>query len=338
MIFLLFFLLLIAVILLVTGAYIVQQQNKVIIERLGKFHTVADPGFHVKIPIIDRIAAKVNMRTNQANFEINAKTKDNVTVTMDIAAQYHVIDDHGGNIQDCGVYRSYYKLSDPVMQMKSYLIDALRSSIPNYTLDEVFAKKDEIALEVNQTVSNMMAEYGFNVVSTLITNIGLPHDVEQSMNLINSSLRKKEAAQAEAEAERIKVVVKAEAEAEAMKQTGIGIAEQRKAIAEGAMESVEMLQKAGMSVEQANQLFMFTQYCETLEKASNSTSSTVILPSDFSQSSSMFSQMLAASKASGAIAPMIPVANEPKRRSFCPQCGTLLAKDATSCSNCGTKF
>lgn len=290
--------LVLVIVIIVTGAYVVQQQNMVIIERLGKFHTIVGPGFHVKIPVIDRIAARVNMRTSQSSFEINAKTQDNVTVQMDIAAQYHVSSDRGGNQTNGGVYRSYYMLQDPIAQMKSYLIDALRSAIPNYTLDEVFAKKDSIASEVNETVSAMMTEYGFNLVSTLITSIGLPKDVEASMNKINSAQREQQAAQALAEAERIKVVTEARANAEAMEQAGIGIAAQRKAIADGIAESLDVIKQSGVSGEEANQLFLFTQWADMMEKfARNGSQSTIVLPSDFNSTASTFEQMLTASKA-----------------------------------------
>lgn len=292
-----FILLVIAIIIVATGAYVVQQQTMVIIERLGKFHTIVGPGFHVKIPIIDRIACRVNMRTSQSSFAINAKTKDNVTVQMDIAAQYHVSGERGQSMVDSGVYRSYYMLQDPIAQMKSYLIDALRSSIPNYTLDEVFEKKDEIASDVNQTVHAMMRNYGFDLVSTLITSIGLPQDVEISMNKINSAQREQVAAQALAEAERIKVVTEARANAEAMEQAGKGIAAQRKAIADGIADSLEVIKQSGVSSAEANQLFLFTQWTDMMDSfAKHGKQSTVVLPSDFQQTSSMFEQMLIANK------------------------------------------
>ncbi len=288
----------IAIWVVVTGAYVVQQQYMVIIERLGKFSKIVGPGFHVKIPVIDRIAARVNMRTSQSSFQINAKTQDNVTVEMDIAAQFHVNGDRGVAPSESGVYRSYYMLQDPVAQMRSYLIDALRSSIPNYTLDEVFAKKDEIANEVNSTVSAQMREYGFDLVSTLITSIGLPKDVEASMNKINSAQREQVAAQALAEAERIKVVTEARAQAEAMEQAGKGIAAQRKAIADGIAASLDAIKDSGVSAEEANQLFMYTQWADMMEKfAKSSSQSTIVLPSDFNSTANTFEQMLTATKA-----------------------------------------
>ena len=278
--------------------FIVPQQKAVIIERLGKFNRVTGAGLRIKIPLIEVIAARVDLRTRQEEFAIDAKTRDNVTVTMAIAAQYRVSTAPGATPQQSGIYRSYYMLANPVSQMRSYLIDALRSSVPQFTLDEVFDKKDAIASDVNRTVSDLMVDYGYDVVSTLITSIDLPSDVEQSMNRINSAQREKEAAQSLAEAERIKVVTEARARAEAMEQAGRGIAAQRKAIADGISESLAVIKSSGVSAAEANQLFIFTQWTDMMsEFARNGRQTTVVLPSDFSQTASMFEQMLVANGA-----------------------------------------
>ena len=295
---------------LVTGNlfYVVKQQHAVIIERLGKFHKIVGAGFHVKIPFVDRKAATVSLRTMKNGFNIDVKTEDNVTIGLEISAQYHVSYERGERPQDSGVYKSYYMLQQPVAQMRDFITDALRSSIPVYTLDEVFAKKDDIAKDVNATVSEQMAAYGFTLVSTLITKIALPAEVEDSMNQINAAQRTKAAAQDLAEADRIRRVTEAEAEAEAMEKAGEGIANQRKAIAAGIKESLETIQETGVGNDEANQLFMFTQWTEMMaEFAKTGKSSTVVLPSDFTSTASMFEQMVAAGAAGeGAKVPPVP--------------------------------
>ena len=203
----------------------------------------------------------------------------------------------GSGPADSGVYKSYYMLQQPVAQMRDFITDALRSSIPVYTLDEVFAKKDDIAKDVNATVSEQMAAYGFTLVSTLITRIALPAEVEDSMNQINAAQRTKAAAQDLAEADRIRRVTEAKAEAEAMEKAGEGIANQRKAIAIGIKDSLETIQETGVGNDEANQLFMFTQWAEMMtEFAKTGKSSTVVLPADFTQTASMFEQMVAATE------------------------------------------
>lgn len=297
-----------AVVLLPNTFFVVKQQHAVIIERLGKFNKIVSAGFHAKIPFIDRKAATVSLRTMKNGFDIDVKTEDNVTIGLEVSAQYHVSYDMGTSPADSGVYKSYYMLQQPVAQMRDFITDALRSSIPVYTLDEVFAKKDDIAKDVNATVSEQMAAYGFTLVSTLITKIALPAEVEDSMNQINAAQRTKAAAQDLAEADRIRRVTEARAEAEAMEKAGEGIANQRKAIAVGIKDSLETIQETGVSNEEANQLFMFTQWAEMMgEFAKTGKSAAVVLPSDFTQTSSMFEQMLAANQADiAAKAPAVP--------------------------------
>lgn len=288
-----FFFVIIVILLAVaiTNVYTVKQQMSYIIERLGKYNKIVGPGLHIKIPVLDRIAAKINLRTHQLEFSIDAKTKDNVTINMDVAAQYRVNTTEG----EQGIYKSYYALQNPIDQMRAYLTDALRSAVPRYTLDEVFEIKDDIAADVNETVAGQMENYGYTVASTLITSIGLPKDVEASMNKINSAQREKEAAQSLAEAERIKVVTEAKANAEAMEEAGRGIAAQRKAIADGIAASLDTIQSSGVSAKEANELFLFTQWTDMMEKfARNGQSSTVILPSNFKETASMFEQLVSA--------------------------------------------
>lgn len=282
----------IALIIIAKGAYVVKQQTYAIIERLGKYRCIVTPGFHIKVPIIDVIAARVDMRVHQSDFNISAKTQDNVNISLHIASQYQVNQDDPD-----GIYKSYYKLSNPIQQMESYLVDALRSAIPTKSLDQVYDNKDDIANDVNTSVAEMMGKYGFKVISTLITDINLPQDVEDSMNKINAAQREKVAAQDLAEADKIKLVTEATAKAEASEQAGVGIAKQRQAIADGISSSLSTIQQAGVSSEEANELFMYTQYMDVLESfAKSGNVSTVILPSNFKETRSMFEQIVSANK------------------------------------------
>ena len=226
---------------------------------LGKFNRIVNPGLHFLIPFIERRAANVNLRTQEARYSLNGKTKDNVTIGTAVSVQFRVDQMPAQSVEQSGVYRSYYILSNPIDQMESYIADALRSAIPGYTLDEVFDNKDLIAQNVKDSVAELMAGYGYDIITTLITNIELPKDVERSMNAINSAQRDQEAAKALAEAERTKTVVAARAQAEAMEQTGIGIANQRKAIADGIAASLDTIKSSGVSAQEANDLFAYTQ-------------------------------------------------------------------------------
>ena len=301
--------LLVVIWLLGQALFVVKQQHAVIIERLGKFNRIVYAGFNVMIPFVDRRAATISLRTMKNGFNVDVKTQDNVTIDLEISAQYRVDGRKGSSPAESGVYKSFYTLQNPAEQMRDFLTDALRSAIPVYTLDEVFAKKDDIARDVNETVAEQMEGYGFQLVSTLITKIALPREVEDSMNQINAAQRTKAAAQDLAEADRIKRVTEAKAEAEAMEESGKGIANQRKAIAQGIKDSLGTIQESGVSETEANALFMFTQWTEMMSDfAKSGNGSTVVLPSDFNESASMFEQMVTANKEKNSGTPRFPQA------------------------------
>ncbi len=207
-------------IVIIKSLYIVQQQQVYVIERLGKFHKMSYQGLHIKVPFIDRIVAKLSLRTMDVIQNLDMKTKDNVTISMEVVTQYHVGFDQGTDTTTSGVYKAYYMLANPVEQMQAYIADALRASAAKYTLDETYENKVEIAQDVQASVSEIMADYGYEIVSTLITNIRLPQTVANSMNEINAAQREKQAAQDLAEADRIKRVTEAQAEADKKDNVG----------------------------------------------------------------------------------------------------------------------
>ncbi|QIM46622.1 SPFH domain-containing protein [Streptococcus ruminicola] len=253
--------------------YVVRQQTVVIIERFGKYQTTSGSGIHVRLPFgIDKIAARIQLRLLQSEIVVETKTKDNVFVTLNVATQYRVNEQ---NVTD-----AYYKLMRPEAQIKSYIEDALRSSVPKLTLDELFEKKDEIALEVQHQVAEEMSTYGYIIVKTLITKVEPDAEVKQSMNEINAAQRKRVAAQELANADKIKIVTAAEAEAEKDRLHGVGIAQQRKAIVDGLAESIQELKDAnvGMTEEQIMSILLTNQYLDTLNTFAAKGNQTLFLP------------------------------------------------------------
>ena len=273
------FLVLLAIItLLILGViastlYVVRQQTVVIIERFGKYQTTSGSGIHVRLPFgIDKIAARIQLRLLQSEIIVETKTKDNVFVTLNVATQYRVNEQ---NVTD-----AYYKLMRPEAQIKSYIEDALRSSVPKLTLDELFEKKDEIALEVQHQVAEEMSTYGYIIVKTLITKVEPDAEVKQSMNEINAAQRKRVATQELANADKIKIVTAAEAEAEKDRLHGVGIAQQRKAIVDGLAESIQELKDAnvGMTEEKIMSILLTNQYLDTLNTFVAKGNQTLFLP------------------------------------------------------------
>lgn len=288
-----FILLIFVIIALVQVAYVVRQQHVAVIERLGKFHGFAGPGLHFRVPFIDRVF-QIDLKTEDEHMTFDAKTSDNVTIELDVSIQYHVDGTNMNLMEESGVYKSYYMLQDPVSQMQDYLADALRSQIPNRSLDEVFSEKDAIAHAIDEVVAHKMLEYGYVLVTTLITRIKLPVEVQESMNHIIASKNNLESATNDANAARAKTVIAAQAKAEAMAAEGKGIADQRIAIARGIKDSIDVIQGSTMTAEEANRLFEFTQWVDMMRGFADKGSSSVVLPSDFRESQSMFEQVLSA--------------------------------------------
>lgn len=275
--------------------YVIQQQHVGVIERFGRFHQIVGPGFHVRVPIIDRVR-DVSLMTEDEHITFDAKTEDNVTIELDVSVQYHV-DYQQRPDGTNGIYQSLYTLTDPVAQMKDYFADALRSQIPSRKLDEVFTEKDAIANAIDEVVSEKMRAYGYVIVTTLITSIKLPADVQQSMNRIIATKNDLESAKNQAEAEKQKTVIAAQAKAEAMEAEGRGIANQRVAIAQGIRESIDTIQGAELDTEEANRLFEYTQWVGMMEEFAKRGAHTVVLPSDFSHGGSVLPDMLVADEA-----------------------------------------
>ena len=290
----------------VSTLYVVRQQSVAIVERFGKYQKTATSGIHVRLPFgIDKIAARVQLRLLQSEIIVETKTKDNVFVTLNVATQYRVNEQ---NVTD-----AYYKLMKPESQIKSYIEDALRSSVPKLTLDELFEKKDEIALEVQHQVAEEMSTYGYIIVKTLITKVEPDAEVKQSMNEINAAQRKRVAAQELANADKIKIVTAAEAEAEKDRLHGVGIAQQRKAIVDGLAESIQELKEANISLneEQIMSILLTNQYLDTLNTFAAKGNQTLFLPNTPNGVEDIRTQVLSALKTTSAPLPPSPPLGPP---------------------------
>tara|TARA_B100000886_G_scaffold172560_1_gene118121 strand:- start:83 stop:940 length:858 start_codon:yes stop_codon:yes gene_type:complete len=252
---------------------IIPERQAWVIQRLGKFNRISKPGFKLKIPFIEVIASKENLRIQQLDVDVETKTLDDVFVILKISVQYRVIDEK--------VYEAFYELDDPHGQIASYIFDEVRAEVPKLGLDDVFGKKDDIALAVRDNISSQMGQYGYKIVKTLITDINPDELVKASMNKINAAMRDKEAAFQEAEGEKIRIVKRAEAEADSKRLSGEGIAQQRLEIVRGFKESVEDFQKALQEVDpqEIMQFVLMTQYFDTLTAiGANENNNTVMVP------------------------------------------------------------
>jgi regulator of protease activity HflC (stomatin/prohibitin superfamily) len=254
----------IALMIFLGAFFTVQTAAAAVVTRFGKFLRVAEAGLNWKVPFIDSVAGNLSLRVGQINLTMETKTKDNVFVTIPISVQNRVRAEK--------VYDAFYKLADPVAQIKSYVEQVILGHVPGMTLDEVFANQSSIALAVKKELDNDMAGFGYEIVNVLVTDIVPDGKVKSAMNDINAAQREQVAANARGEAEKILVVKKAEAEAESKALQGQGIANQRRAIVEGLQSSIEQFQKAveGATSKDVMQLVLVTQYFDTLKSIGES--------------------------------------------------------------------
>ena len=285
---------LIGLILLPLIFFIVKQQTAVIIERFGKYQSIRHSGLQLKIPLVDRIAGRMSLKIQQLDVIIETKTLDDVFVKLKVSVQYKVIRDK--------VYDAFYKLDYPHDQITSYVFDVVRAEVPKMKLDDVFVKKDDIAIAVKTELNDAMVNYGYDIIKTLVTDIDPDAQVKEAMNRINASEREKIAAQFEGDAARILIVEKAKAEAESKRLQGQGIADQRREIARGLEESVEVLNKVGINSQEASALIVVTQHYDTLQSIGQEVNSNLILlPNSPQAGSQMLNDMVASFTASNQI-------------------------------------
>jgi regulator of protease activity HflC (stomatin/prohibitin superfamily) len=278
----------------ISAFFIVKQQTAVIIERFGKFQSIRHSGLQLKIPLVDRVAGRLSLKIQQLDVIVETKTLDDVFVRLKVSVQYKVIRDK--------VYDAFYKLDYPHDQITSYVFDVVRAEVPKMKLDDVFVKKDDIAIAVKTELNEAMLNYGYDIIKTLVTDIDPDAQVKAAMNRINASEREKVAAQYEGDAQRILIVEKAKAEAESKRLQGQGIADQRREIARGLEESVEVLNRVGINSQEASALIVVTQHYDTLQSIGEETNSNLILlPNSPQAGSNMLNDMVASFAASNQI-------------------------------------
>jgi len=257
--------------LIAASVFTVQQQTVAVIQRLGKFHREAGPGIHFRVPVIDHIYSRMNLRVQQLDVGIETKTEDNVFVNMVVSVQYFVLPEK--------VFEATYRLDDATRQIRSYVFDVVRAQVPRIKLDDVFEKKDDIAEAVKVELSHVMEGFGYGIVKALVTDIEPDAHVKASMNEINAAQRMRVAANEKGEAERILKVKSAQGDAESKALQGKGIADQRAAIVAGLRDSVDEFQRSvpGTTAKDVMNLVLMTQYFDMLKEIGASTKSTAIL-------------------------------------------------------------
>ncbi|MFK7932253.1 MAG: SPFH domain-containing protein [Saprospiraceae bacterium] len=271
--------------IILSSLFTVKQQTAALVERFGRFQSVKPSGLHFKIPFFDRIAGRVSLKIQQLDVAVETKTKDDVFVKLRVSVQYRILSEQ--------IYDAFYKLENSHEQITAYVFDVVRAEVPKMKLDDVFVRKDDIAVAIKRELEEAMNTYGFTFIKALVTDIDPDEKVKIAMNRINAAEREKLAAEYEGEADRIRIVAKARAEAESKRLQGQGTADQRREIAKGLEDSVEVLNQVGINSQEASALIVITQHYDTLQAmGENANSNLIMMPNSPTSASDMLTSMV----------------------------------------------
>lgn len=248
----------------------VEQSEVAVIESCGKYKESAGPGCTCLTPCVDSVAGNVSLRLQEHQCVIESKTKDNVFVNVRLTIQYQVLPDK--------VFNAFYSLQNPLQQIEAYVFNSIRGKVPLYDIDALFLERSNLAAQLKEEVDDIMDAYGYDLANALITEIEPARTVRDAMNAIQMHQRLKAAAVDEAEAHKLRVVKAAEADAEAKRLSGVGLAEQRKAIVAGLQHSIENFQHgvSELSNDDVMSLLLLNQYFDTLKEVAQTASGSTL--------------------------------------------------------------
>ena len=182
---------LIAALIIIPGVRIINQYERGVVQRLGRFRKILDPGLHIIIPYIDTMRS-VDVRTTPMDVpKQEVITKDNVTVNVDAVVYFRVID----------AKKAVFETTNYAYATSTFAQTALRDVTGNFDLDELLSKRDEISSQIKEIVDAQTDKWGIDIESVKLQNIELPSDMKRAM-----------AKQAEAERERRAAIISAEGE------------------------------------------------------------------------------------------------------------------------------
>lgn len=276
------------VIILASCIKIVPQANAFILERLGAYQGTWDVGLHLKAPIIDRVANRVNLKEQVADFPPQPViTKDNVTMRIDTVVFYQITDPK--------LYT--YGVENPIMAIENLTATTLRNIIGDLELDETLTSRETINAKMRSTLDIATDPWGIKVNRVELKNIIPPEAIQDAMEKQMKAERERREAILRAEGEKKSTILVAEGnkesailDAEAEKQAAILQAEARKVAAikeaEGQAEAIIKIQQANadglrfLREAAPDEAVLRLKSLEAFAKAADGQSTKIIIPSE----------------------------------------------------------
>ncbi len=268
---------------------IVEQNTVLVVEFLGRFNRLMNAGLNFKIPILERVAAKVTLR--QQNFAIKGNYPSKDKVIVDVSTNLIFAVDPSME----GVKKYTYSLSNRNESIGAIIENSLRTYIAKETHEGILEKKEELAVHIRNDLEEQFSEWGMTISSFQITEVTFPATITQAMSEVVASEQLKKAAENKGEATKIQSVKEAEAEKERKRLQGEGIAQERRAIAEGLKDSIEVVREAtGQNSSEILALLTLTQYLDTLKSVGLTGNSKVIfMDTNVNKTTDLMQQLMA---------------------------------------------
>ena len=275
-------------VLVISNIYVVQQSKAYVIERLGAFQTVHGVGIHMKWPLIDRVARRVNLKEQVHDYPPQPViTKDNVTMQIDTVVYFQITDPK--------LYA--YGVEQPMAAMETLTATTLRNIIGDLELDQTLTSRDIINTKMRAILDEATDPWGIKVNRVELKNILPPQDIQSSMEKQMKAERDRRQAILQAEGQKKSAILIAEGEresailrADAEKQAAILRAEAEKEAAilkaDGEAQAIRTVQQAladslGMLNEKApNEQVIKLKSIEAMEKVADGKATKIIIPSE----------------------------------------------------------
>ena len=288
-----------ALIILVSCIKIVPQAQAFVIERLGAYQGTWSVGFHVKLPIIDRVARRVNLKEQVADFPPQPViTKDNVTMRIDTVVFYQITDPK----------LFAYGVENPMMAIENLTATTLRNIIGDLELDQTLTSRETINTKMRAILDEATDPWGIKVTRVELKNILPPPSIQESMEKQLKADRDRRESILRAEGERESSILIAEGhkraailEAEAEKEAAILRAEAKKEAtireAEGNAQAILAIQQANadglrfLKEAAPNEAVIQLKSLEAFEKAADGKATKIIVPSNIQGAAGLVSSL-----------------------------------------------
>ena len=286
-------LLILLVVILASCIKIVPQAQNYVVERLGAYQDTWDTGLHMKLPLIDKVARRVNMKEQVADFPPQPViTKDNVTMRIDTVVFYQITDPK----------LFTYGVENPMMAIENLTATTLRNIIGDLELDQTLTSRETINTQMRSALDIATDPWGIKVNRVELKNIIPPAEIQNAMEkqmkaererreAVTRAEGEKKANILQAEGEKESAILRAEAQKEKMIREAEGEAEAILKVQQANADGIKMLKEAG-----ADEAVLKIKSLEAFEKVADGKATTILIPSELSGIASLATTFKEASK------------------------------------------